>query len=196
MYAMQYEITLPADYDMEIIRRRVATRGHLTDAYEGLGFKAYLIRERGTDGSPVDQYAPCYLWDDTGGMNRFLWGGGGFNGIIDDFGRPAVHHWTGAAFLEGPARRAAPRAASRHSEPVPAGADPAVVVGRALGEAEKRAGEPGVHSTVVAVDPRHWEVVRLTLWEHAASEADAVRYELLHLSTPHLDEIPVGRQWD
>jgi hypothetical protein len=70
-----------------------------------------------------------------------------------------------------------------------------VVVRRALGEAEKRAGEPGVHSTVVAVDPRHWEVVRLTLWEHAASEADAVRYELLHLSTPHLDEIPVGRHW-
>jgi hypothetical protein len=28
------------------------------------------------------------------------------------------------------------------------------VVGRALREAEERAGEPGVHSTVVAVDPR------------------------------------------
>ena len=29
MYAMQYEITLPADYDMGIIRHRVATKGDL-----------------------------------------------------------------------------------------------------------------------------------------------------------------------
>lgn len=28
MEVMQYEITLPADYDKEIIRRLVATRGH------------------------------------------------------------------------------------------------------------------------------------------------------------------------
>lgn len=26
MHAMQYEITLPADYDMDVIRHRVATR--------------------------------------------------------------------------------------------------------------------------------------------------------------------------
>lgn len=76
MYAMQYEITLPADYDMKIIRDRVAGRGRFTDAYEDLGFKAYLVRERGTEGSPVNEYAPFYLWKATGGMNRFLWGGG------------------------------------------------------------------------------------------------------------------------
>lgn len=28
---MNYRITLPADYDMQIIRDRVATRGHLLD---------------------------------------------------------------------------------------------------------------------------------------------------------------------
>jgi hypothetical protein len=32
MNIMQYEITLPADYDMGIIRNRVATRGNATDA--------------------------------------------------------------------------------------------------------------------------------------------------------------------
>ncbi|MCW2914583.1 MAG: hypothetical protein JWN52_2651 [Actinomycetia bacterium] len=37
MHAMQYEITLPADYDMKIIRHRVATKGHLLDAFPGLG---------------------------------------------------------------------------------------------------------------------------------------------------------------
>ena len=30
MQAMQYEITLPADYDMAIIRHRVATKGPTT----------------------------------------------------------------------------------------------------------------------------------------------------------------------
>ena len=74
MHAMQYEITLPADYDMTIIRRRVATRGSATDAFPGLGVKAYAIRERGVLGSPVNQYAPFYLWADPAGMNQFLFG--------------------------------------------------------------------------------------------------------------------------
>lgn len=58
MHALQYEITLPAGYDMGIIRDRVARRGHLLDDWGGLGLKAYLIRERGLRGSPVNQYAP------------------------------------------------------------------------------------------------------------------------------------------
>jgi Domain of unknown function (DUF4865) len=31
MYAMQYEISLPADYDMSIIRHRVASKGSALD---------------------------------------------------------------------------------------------------------------------------------------------------------------------
>jgi hypothetical protein len=34
---MQYSIPLPADYDIAIIKERVATRGHALDAYPGLG---------------------------------------------------------------------------------------------------------------------------------------------------------------
>jgi len=89
MYAMQYRITLPADYEMDIIRRRVATRGSALDAFDGLGLKAYLVRDR-ANGSPINQYAPFYLWADAAGMRRFLWGGAGFGGIVADFGRPAV----------------------------------------------------------------------------------------------------------
>lgn len=196
MYAMQYEIALPADYDMKVIRDRVATRGHLMDAYEGLGLKAFLIRERGLDGSPVNQYAPFYLWDDTGGMNRFLWGGGGFGGIVEDFGRPAVNHWTGVAFGFGPARDASPRGASRLVERIAAGADPAAAVGAAVVAWEQRVASPGVHCSVLAVDPRRWEIVRFTLWEAAApAGVDGERYEVLHLAAPHLGEVPVGRQW-
>ncbi|EFD08359.1 hypothetical protein HMPREF9207_0024 [Cutibacterium acnes J165] len=46
MYAMQYQITLPTDYDMQIIRDRVIQTGHLMDGYHGLEFKAYLIQEK------------------------------------------------------------------------------------------------------------------------------------------------------
>ena len=36
MFAMQYSHRLPTDYDMEIIRRRVAERGPQWDDTEGL----------------------------------------------------------------------------------------------------------------------------------------------------------------
>jgi hypothetical protein len=63
---MQYEITLPVGYDMDIIRHRVATKGHLTNDVPGLGLKACLIRERGTDGPPVDQNdVPATMLDEA-----------------------------------------------------------------------------------------------------------------------------------
>ncbi|NUS11036.1 MAG: DUF4865 family protein, partial [Streptomyces sp.] len=141
MHAMNYRITLPADYDMGIIRHRVATRGRLLDDFPGLGQKAYLIRERGVDGSPVNQYAPFYLWNTPEGMNDFLWGPG-FQSLVDDFGRPAVEHWTGLGFARGPAYDGTPRAAARRSQPVAPGTRPAEAVERALAELERTAARP------------------------------------------------------
>ncbi|GAB3957814.1 DUF4865 family protein [Actinoallomurus acanthiterrae] len=194
MYAMQYEITLPADYDMKIIRERVATRGRAMDDFGGLGLKAFLMRERGVS-SPVNQYAPFYLWDSVDGMNRFLWGGGGFRGIVEDFGRPGVRHWTGAGFERGPAYGATPRAATRRTEPIEAGVDPAGVVESALEELGRRARTEGVHATALAVDPGRWELVHFTLWADSPAAADGDRYEVLHLSAPHLHDLARGRQW-
>jgi len=188
MYAMQYEITLPADYDMQVIRRRVAVRGPALDAFPGLGLKAYLIRERGVDGAPVNQYAPFYLWASTVEMGRFLWGGSGFGGIVDSFGRPAVRHWTGIACLAGADRGGAPRHATRHAEPMPADADPTGIVAEAVADLQRRVRRPGVHTAALAVDPRSWELVRFTLWTGAPA-ADGDVYQLLHLSMPQLDEI-------
>ena len=192
MYAMQYEITLPADYDMGIIRHRVATRGHALDAFPGLGLKAYLVRVRGAGRSPVNQYAPFYLWNAVGGMSRFLWGGGGFAGICADFGRPAVRHWTGVAYERGPASTATPRSASRHTEPFAvavAEADPAAAVETALADLRERGRIPGVHSTALAIDPLHWELMRFTLWESDAPETEETSYEVLHLSAPELSAL-------
>jgi hypothetical protein len=107
---MQYEINLPADHDMGIIRHPVETRGSTLDAFPGFGLKAYLIRERGKASSQINQYAPFYLWADVEGMSRLLWGGGGFRGILSSFGGPTVAHWLGVAFAPGPAEHAVPRA--------------------------------------------------------------------------------------
>ncbi|MFF5207676.1 DUF4865 family protein [Streptosporangium sp. NPDC000396] len=188
-------MALPADYDMKIIRHRVATRGTALDAFPGLGFKAFLIRERGVGGSPVNQYAPFYLWADTGGMNRFLWGGAGFGGIVEDFGRPEVRHWTGVALERGPAHAAVPRSATRRTEPIAAGADPAPAVERALAGLRERARAEGVHTIALAVDPRSWELVRFTLWEDGVPDTGETAYEVLHLSAPHLGDLEAAPRW-
>ncbi|MFF6961418.1 MULTISPECIES: DUF4865 family protein [unclassified Streptomyces] len=195
MHAMNYRITLPADYDMGIIRHRVATRGHLLDDFPGLGVKAYLIRERGVEDSPVNQYAPFYLWNTPQGMNGFLWGPG-FQGIVSDFGRPVVEHWTGLGFARGPSFGAVPRAAARRAWPLDPGAEPAAVISAALAELPELAARPGAHSVALAVDPRRWELLRFTLWEQTAPPAPGEeRYEVLRLSAPELDTIETGQQW-
>ncbi|NEW77322.1 DUF4865 family protein [Streptomyces rhizosphaericus] len=195
MLAMQYRITLPADYDMKIIRRRVETKGPLLDDFPGLGLKAYGIRERGVDGSPVHQYAPFYLWTAPEAMNRFLWGPG-FQGIVRDFGRPPVEHWQGLGFERGPAAGATPRAATRHAEPVPAAADPASAVEGALARLAERARKDGVHTTALGIDPRGWELIHFTLWEESAPPSEpGDHYQVLHLSAPDLDALPRGRHW-
>ncbi|MFD4536937.1 DUF4865 family protein [Kitasatospora sp. NPDC058397] len=208
MHAMQYEITLPADYDLGIIRKRVADKGHLLDAHPGLGLKAYLVRERGRDGSPVNQYAPFYLWRTAEGMNSFLWGPG-FRGLSADFGRPAVRHWLGAGLAHGavpdaPATStstststatttATSITATRHIVRLPESDDPAEAVERALAESPAH---PALHTAAVAVDPSRWELVRFALWYGPApDDVPGIRYQVLHLSRPELDRLPGGRHW-
>ncbi|MFJ2705762.1 DUF4865 family protein [Streptomyces sp. NPDC087428] len=193
MHAMQYEITLPADYDMGVIRDRVAAKGPLLDDFPGLGIKAYLIRERG-ENSPVNQYAPFYLWATPEGMNSFLWGPG-FQGIVRDFGRPEVQHWAGLSYEEGPSSAALPRTATRRRAPVPASAAPADAVGAALEETSRLAKAPGAVATALAVDPRGWELVHFTLWDRLAPEEPGERFEVLHLSRPGRGDLGEGRQW-
>ncbi|MFD7656363.1 DUF4865 family protein [Actinosynnema sp. NPDC059797] len=189
---MHYEITLPADYDMKIIRNRVATKGSFTDGFPGLGLKAYCVRERGVDGSPVNQYSPFYLWRRPEGMNSFLWGPG-FARLSADFGRPVVRHWAGLAFARGPV--AEPTGATKRVWSLSADADPAEAVHRAVEELERVGGHPALHSTAVAVDPRRWELVHFSLWGELPEADGEVRYEVLHVSRPELDGLSEGRHW-
>ncbi|WP_338693621.1 DUF4865 family protein [Streptomyces sp. Q6] len=198
MQAMQYEITLPADYDMGVIRDRVRTKGHLMDDFPGLGAKAYLMRERGVDGSPVNQYAPFYLWHTPQGMNSFLWGPG-FQGVVADFGRPVVQHWTGVAYAEGPAGAGTARAAVRRRTPLLAGCHAGDhlpdVIAESVRETAQLGDEDGLLYASSVVDPRTWELVSFSVWDHAAPTAPGDLYQVLHLSDPGRDALTPGRQW-
>ena len=92
MISMQYNISLPSDYDMEIIKDRVKQNGQKTDGFPDLNMKAYLIAEKSRFNNYENQYAPFYLWEKEDGMNQFLLGGP-FNNIINSFGRPKVNNW-------------------------------------------------------------------------------------------------------
>ena len=189
---MQYEIGLPAGYDMEIITRRVAERGTATDDYPHLALKAYAVRRTGRHGSLVNAYAPFYLWGDPAGMNSFLYGP--FRSITTDFGRPAVWHGVGAAFHRGPAFGATPVFATRETVTLPPDIEPGPVV---AGLTESGTLADGVHSRAVAVDPQRWQAMVFTLWEAAPEnlEPAATAFDILHVSTPGLTGLPTGRHW-
>jgi hypothetical protein len=183
VYAMQYEVTLPADYDMGIIRRRVEARAGATDDFDGLGLKAYLVQDQ-ANGAVVNQYAPFYLWNSSAAMGRFLWGGGFFSGICQSFGRPIVRHWTGVEALPGSGVDQPVLAATRHSSQLAADVDPAGPVSEALEVLRERVTVAGVHSSAIAVDPARWELVHFTLWSGEPGIVPGTRYQVLHLSTP------------
>ena len=188
MYAMQYEITLPADYDMGIIRRRVETTGRRMDDFDGLGLKAFLVQDQ-ANGAIANQYAPFYLWNEPEAMGRFLWGGGFFTAICTSFGRPTVRHWTGVETLRGPEVDQPAVAATKHTWQLPAEVDPAEPVGEALDTLRQRAAMPGVHSSAIAVDPARWELVHFTLWSGEPEIVPGTRYQVLHLSTPGIKDL-------
>jgi hypothetical protein len=58
MMAMNYQIKLLADYDMDIIKNRVKNNGYKTDGFQDLFLKAYLIAEKGQYGNIKNEYAP------------------------------------------------------------------------------------------------------------------------------------------
>jgi Domain of unknown function (DUF4865) len=165
MHLMQYEIEIPAGYD---IRQRIQTRGGFTDDYPDLGLKAYCITDT--------HYSPFYFWRQPRGMNKFLFQDGGFQHIVNDFGRPPVRHWMGQDFRRGPAATA--RAATRRTSPYPPADD------RMTSE------RPGVFASATGIDPCGWQFVEFTLWENEPpADAEGVRYEIGHLSIPELAQL-------
>lgn len=186
MIAMQYSFTLPADYDMSIIDRRIAEKGHLMDGFPGLVFKAYLSNRK-TSALPPDcenRYAPFYLWQSCEGMNAFL-GGAGFVGLSQSFGWPSVKTWSVWHAAISPAVTGA-RFATRAEIPIA----PYTALDELRATERRRAGEcmaeHAALAVVVGFEPTTWHLVRFQLWgEHPARELDPGEciYTVGHLST-------------
>ncbi|MBI1417493.1 MAG: DUF4865 family protein [Limimaricola sp.] len=183
MIAMQYSVTLPADYDMEIVARRIRDRGPLMNGFPGLGFKAFLMARKSGGACPsgANLYAPFYVWQRAEGMADFL-SGPGFAALSGDFGRPSVTTWTPwhVKLSEEIARA---RFAQRVVRPIGPEAD----LG-ALQQDEGRWAEDamadGAVAAVSAFDPSVWALVRFDLWprpiETPASGAQL--YEVGHVA--------------
>lgn len=90
MIATQYNIVLPSNYDMKIIKDRVKDNGYKTDGFDDLKFKLYLITKKGKNKNLQNSYCPLYLWKDSDGLNKFLFNGF-YDNIINSFGWQQVN---------------------------------------------------------------------------------------------------------
>ncbi|WBB69541.1 DUF4865 family protein [Micromonospora sp. WMMD812] len=184
---MQYPIALPTDYDMDIIRTRVRTRGGALDNRRGLRCKAYCIREAGVDGSQVNQYAPVYLWADSSAAAEFLWGAQGFDGIVRDFGRPRVRTWVPSALGVGGCGRSDVTHAWLRTEAIAQEADLVTVAEMLTARVDARARRPETHLAFAGIDPTTWQAVEFTTVAglgRAAIPTDGTLFTVLHVSEP------------
>jgi len=185
MIAMHYRLPLPADYDMGIIDRRIAAKGHLTDGFPGLLFKAYLSARKGESGRD-NAYAPLYVWNTVEGMHAFL-NGPGFAALADAFGRPAVATWLVWEARLAPGAVEA-RWASVERVPIAPGTDLAALRAGECVRADATLAQDGALAAVAGYEPGTWTLLRFALWERppaAAPAADGTLhvYAVGHVST-------------
>ena len=185
MIAMQYSLVLPADYDMGIIDRRVAERGHFTDGFPGLAFKAYLhARKQGMPASSDNLYAPFYLWHTMEGMNEFLCGPG-FLGLTQSFGWPSVRTWP-VWHAEMSQEIAKSRYAMRETLQIPPHADLAALRRAESVRSREMLSSHDVLATLAGFDPTNWCLVRFQLWgkmPDRQSDGQMQIYDVGHVST-------------
>ncbi|WP_198962782.1 DUF4865 family protein [Mangrovitalea sediminis] len=188
MQAMQYSFTLPADYDMSIISRRVNDKGSALDNHAPLIFKAYLSARRNSTETPSHEnlYAPFYLWHDNDGMTDFLTGPG-FEGLVNAFGWPAVNTWPGMIACKSGSGFKEARFASREVLHIP----PFTTMENLRAEerrlVEKATDTQGALLALTAFEPSHWTLVRFRLWPEdttLTNDPNIQLYDVLHVSHP------------
>ncbi|ANM12212.1 MULTISPECIES: DUF4865 family protein [unclassified Rhizobium] len=181
MIAMQYSFTLPADYDMSIVDRRIRDKGPLLDGFPNLGFKAYLSARKGEFGSRDNLYAPFYLWQRPEGASDFLCGPG-FAALTGAFGWPQVKTWIIWQAEISPDIAAA-RFATREILQIEPYAPLAEIRRAESAETEADVATGGALASICGFEPTTWTRVRFSLWR-AIPECGAhmQAYRLGHLS--------------
>ncbi len=181
MFAMQYAVRLPDDYDVERLNARIAERRLYFDNLDGLTHKSFLYNRL------QRLYAPFYLWHDSVAARRFLFGDL-FAGVVRTFGRPRVRRWT--ILNSGRGDRSHPPAFAAYEIDKAGSALSLADLGRRESEGHREMmGKPGLYAHVVGLDPDRWEIARFSLWHERAqmplSHADCVQgYRVLHVSEP------------
>ncbi len=190
MIAMQYSFTLPGDYPMERIRRRIEERGPTLNGLPGLVQKSYLYNEKGPGwvGNAVfNEYAPFYVWQSEEPMRNFLmskW----FEGLVDSFGRPVVRSWQVLEFDRRGVGLDYPAYALRETVPIPASLTLSQLAETEHALHQQALEQAGLHSRVVAFDPEHWELIRFSIWRNKAIKLDVEgldhhSYQVLYLAS-------------
>lgn len=187
MLAMQYSFALPADYDMDIIRERIASKGHLFDAFPQLQFKAFQFacRDQAHHHTNENCYAPFYVWKNNAGMNEFL-ASSGFAALVSAFGWPTIRTWSVWEARLLPTMGSALCATHEIM---------AIAPHTALAELQKAEVEQvrkdieqhGALAGVVGFEPTTWTLVRYRLWPDYRADfarAGVQIYEIGHLSIP------------
>lgn len=186
MIGMQYSFTLPADYDMSIIERRIRDKGPMLDGFPGLIFKAYLSAKRQSDARPdsVNLYAPFYLWDSADAVNRFLCGPG-FAKVSGDFGWPPVDIWSvWTSQIQGNLANA--KIASRTITPIAPYTDLASLRQSQISEVNNDIDNRDAIASVAAFDPNDWRLIRFQLWASEPERGSSAEqfYSVGHVSLP------------
>lgn len=165
MLAMQYRFVLPRDYDMEIIRTRIRTRGSALDGFPGLRFKAYLHGEAAWGEGQENSYCPFYVWEDSAALARFL-EGPGFAGLTRDFGRPRIDTWIPWKLGQGQdfagLRETMAWATVQRSGLPPQGALPELA--RQASAWVAACLEQGAGLAFSGFEPGGWDQIRVALW--------------------------------
>lgn len=193
MILKQYVVTLPADYDMGVIRSRVSTKGTGFDAFPGLGVKVFLIREKGRFGAESNQYAPLYLWPSVEAIWEFV-AGDGFRGILDSFGWTPIHNWWGLAFERAPAVQSLANLQSvvKRARTVEPGTNLTELRNREMAAARENVGTSrGPQMRAVGLNPETWSLVQFDYWNCPQSDLPpgSLSYEILHTSAPGIDDL-------
>ena len=186
MLAMQYSFTLPADYDMKIIQRRIADKGHLMDQFPYLAFKAFLYarRDGGETVSRENLYAPFYVWRDTKGLNDFLCGDG-FAALTHAFGRPKIALWP-VWHAELSASLSDATTATREIIPILPDESLSSLQKSETERAIEAVQKEGASAAVAAFEPVTWTLVRFRLWNGLHKDVDrrfGQAYSVGHLSS-------------
>jgi len=188
MIAMQYSFTLPADYDMSIIDRRVREKGHALDDHAPLAFKAYLTARKDdpVTHSNENLYAPFYLWRDCEGLRDFI-SCAGFVGLANSFGWPSVRSWPAIICTEKRSKLSLAKFASREITPITPFSDLETLqrVERELASSAVK--ESHALLALSAFEPTTWTLVRFRMWSDSTSLSNAPNvqaYNVLHVSNP------------